>query len=72
MELSEELFEKWKSLMERKYGFQSPSHQEVLEFSSDLVKFCEVLLEDDPAPATKTEIEIENKKYEQTTSDKTK
>jgi len=58
MELSEELFKKWASLMVRKYGFQSPSRQEVLEFASDLVRFCEVLLEDDPTPIAKTEIKI--------------
>ena len=58
MELSPELFEKWASLMVRKYGFESPTRQEILDFASDLVKFCEVLLEDDPIPAPKTEIEI--------------
>lgn len=58
MEPSEELFKKWESLMIRQYGYQSPSRQEVLEFASDLVRFCEVLLEDDPAPISKTKIEI--------------
>ena len=58
MEMSEELFKKWESLMKDEYGYENPTRQEVLEFSSDLVRFCEVLLEDDPAPILKTEIKI--------------
>ena len=43
--LSKELLEKWRSLMVRKYNFDNPTDKEVLEFSSDLTKYFEVLLE---------------------------
>jgi len=56
MELSEKLFEKWNSLMIRKYGFENPTRQEVLEFASKLTRFYEILLEEDPVQ----KIEINN------------
>jgi len=43
---SEELYQKWKSLMERKYGYTNPTREEVFEFVTDLTKFFEVILED--------------------------
>ena len=54
--VTEKLFEKWNSLMIRKYGFENPTRAEVLEFASKLTRFYEILLEDDPVP----KIEINN------------
>ncbi len=46
MKLSEQLFEKWSDLMIRKYGYTSPTRQEVFEFAEDLTRYFEVLAED--------------------------
>jgi len=56
MELSEKLFEKWNSLMIRKYGFENPTRAEVLEFASDLTRFYEILLEKE----SNEEVDIKN------------
>ena len=46
MEISEKLFEKWRGIMVRLYGFENPTDAEVREFASDLTKYFEVILED--------------------------
>ena len=47
MVLSEELFKKWEDLMIRKYGYTNPTRQEILEFSEDLTRYFQVIVEDD-------------------------
>ena len=40
---SQDLLEKWKKLLEEKYGLENPTQQEVFEFASKLTGFFELL-----------------------------
>lgn len=46
MELSEKLFQKWKDLMIKKYGFRNPARSEVVEFASALTRYFKALTEE--------------------------
>lgn len=57
---SKPLLEKWKKLLERKYGVKSATQEEVFEFANTLTGFFDLLLKLDREDRLKNQIN-ENK-----------